>query len=455
MQRLSVGFWRWFQTRMAAIKGQTPSRLRRQRTSFFSTLPAQVEQLESRELLTVTFHGGAVIANVAAQNIFLGSDWMSTTLQKQGGQLDKFTAMLVQSKFMDGLTAAGYNVYRGSSSAGVIDNIPLDKSFLGNNSGFGGITDAQIQGDIQALINAGFVQAPNANRLYTVFVEPGVIISMADGSNSVNTFLGYHGAFSGTTAGGASATIRYAVIAYPGFPNASFLSQGFSTNFNDLTKVAAHETAEAVTDPDVTFANNTGDPTFLGWIDDFQGEVGDITNFGFLQVFRGYEIQAIAAQDDSPISFNGVTETLTAPHNLVLTAGATSTTGQLSWSASPLAQAYRIFSINGSQRTFIGRTDAFTTSFQLTGLSSGQTVSLLVEAFDGSLVADSTVISGTAPFAQSAAQANAAQKMAAANIASAPHSPLVDHTPLQSMSRFFGFSDMNRDHKKHGFFDVA
>src|SRR5258708_6393376 len=150
MQRLSVGFWRWFQSKMAAIKGQTPRGLRRQRTNSFSSLPAQVEQLESRELLTVTFHGGAVITNVQVQNVFLGSDWNGKALHNQAAQLDTFAATMVQSKFVDGMTVAGYGVYRGHSNPGVVDNIPLDKTFLGNNNGFGGITDAQIQADIQA-----------------------------------------------------------------------------------------------------------------------------------------------------------------------------------------------------------------------------------------------------------------------------------------------------------------
>ena len=56
----------------------------------------------------------------------------------------------------------------------------------------GGVTDAQIQSDLQSMINLGQVQAPDANQLYLVFVEPGVIIHLGtDASNT--TFLGYHG----------------------------------------------------------------------------------------------------------------------------------------------------------------------------------------------------------------------------------------------------------------------
>ena len=434
MQGLSVGFWRWFQAKMAAVKGQTPNRLRRQRTSSVSTFAAEVEKLESRELLTVTFQGGAVITNVAVQNVYLGSDWTGKALQNQAAQLDKFDSTLVQSSFMDGMTLAGYNVYRGSTSPSVVDKIALDKTLLstdGSNGGFGGITDAQIQGYIQGLINTGKVQPPNANRLYMIYVEPGVVVSLAPGENNVFGIEGYHGSFIGQTASGASQDIRYAVIMGSGYPTLSAFGPpwtlGLPTGFNQLTIVTSHELAEAMTDPDVALANNTGNASLLGWIDINTGEeVGDIVQNN-LMIFRQYEIQAISTLDENPISFNAVTQKLTAPQNLVLTAGPTSTTGELSWSASPLAQAYRIFSINGSQRTFLGRTDAFTTTFQLTGLKQGQRVSLLVEAFNGSSAVDSTIITGTAPFAQGGAQGNAALRLAAADKASAPHAPVVNH----------------------------
>src|SRR4029077_16042432 len=109
-------------------------------------------------------------------------NWQSnSTLQTQIVQLNTFVSGLVQSKIMDGLTLAGYNVYRGSSSAGVIDGVTFGKK---------GITDSQIQGDIQSLISAGQVQPPDANRLYVVYVQPGVVIHTSFGSSST-TFLGY------------------------------------------------------------------------------------------------------------------------------------------------------------------------------------------------------------------------------------------------------------------------
>jgi hypothetical protein len=159
--------WRLLKARFAPAARQS-RRLRRQRANPLSVVAAQVEQLEPRQLLTVTFHGGALLTAVSAQAVYLGSDWQSTSsLQAQKGQLDQFVSTIVQGSYMDMLTNAGYNVGRGTSTAGAIDNLTLNKS--------SGITDSQIRADLQAMITAGQVQAPGANNLYVVYVEPGVV----------------------------------------------------------------------------------------------------------------------------------------------------------------------------------------------------------------------------------------------------------------------------------------
>ena len=139
--------------------GQSRTRIRRQRTCPHSS--ADIELLESRKLLTVTFHGGAVLANVEAQAVFLGSDWQSSsTLNSQTGQFNQYLTTLVSGGYMDMLTNAGYGVGRGTSTAGAVDNISLNKT--------SGITDTTIQQDIQAMISSNALQTPDANRLYVV-----------------------------------------------------------------------------------------------------------------------------------------------------------------------------------------------------------------------------------------------------------------------------------------------
>lgn len=423
MQDLYVNVWDWLRSRFASAIGRNPRRCRQQRTSPYTALSAYVEQLESRELLSYTYHGGALIPNVQAQAIYLGSDWTTKHgLNVQGGNLDQFISTMVASKYVDGLTLAGYNVFRGTSTKGVFDNVTLNKSFDGFT---GGITDGQIRNNIQGLITAKQVQQPNANTLYVVFVEPGVLVTGADGfSTSNNTFLGYHGGFAGTAASGAALNIHYAVIAYPTFPTAP----GFSTTtFNDLTITASEEMAEAMTDPDVQLAIDTGNSTFLGWNDDATGaEIEDLSPNN-LTVFKGYEVREYLAPNFELVSPNGVIQGLVAPQNLKLK-NISPTTALLSWDPVALAQTYKIFSVNGSTRSLLGSVNAPTTSFKLTGLTTGTSRSFLVEAVDGTFVVDSKPVSGIVPFSKSLIQ-NGAGVASPAGSSGSSASALV-HTPV-------------------------
>src|SRR5262249_58567287 len=101
-------------------------------------VPAEAQTLESRALRTVTYHGGALLPSVEAQAVYLGSQWAtSSSLQTQEGQIDTFLATIVNSSYMDMLKNAGYNVGRGTASAGATDNVTVGAN----------ITDAQIQAD--------------------------------------------------------------------------------------------------------------------------------------------------------------------------------------------------------------------------------------------------------------------------------------------------------------------
>jgi hypothetical protein len=182
---------------------------------------------------------------------------------------------------MDLLTQLGYGVGRGSTSPGTIDLLSLNKNYY--------LTDSAIRGEIQRFINAGSLQQPDANRLYVIYVEPGVAIlnDHDNNSTSIRDFAGYHGAFAGYTAGGYGADIHYVVIAYAGGFNAVF--PGLSP-FGSMTLTASHEIAEAATDPNVNYRG-------LGWYDDYYGgEIGDINRYEAL--LNGYAVQSIINKYD-------------------------------------------------------------------------------------------------------------------------------------------------------------
>jgi len=371
-------FWQMVESRLAALRGRGWRRTRRNRL-YFSPVPAQVEQLESRVLLTVTYNGGDIITNVNAQAVYLGSQWANSSMQSQETQLDSFLSTIVNSSYMNMLTNAGYGVGLGTASKGAVDNLSLGST----------ITDAQIQADIQAMIKAGTVQAPTPNQLYVVYVQPGVVIQLgSDASNT--TFLGYHGAFAGTNLSGQAVDIHYAVISYPGNgtagQNFSAVSQGFSSNLNEMTVVSSHELTEAITDPNVNYKT-------LGWYDSlYNGEIGDLAegNYTFLS---GFEVQDEVNQNDQLI----VPSTTVTPTSLaaptVTASTVNSTTATVSWNAVSGAADYNIYWINGSQTIFLGAVASSTTSVNVNNLPSGSTASFMVMAYNGTSSASSSVAS--------------------------------------------------------------
>src|SRR5436190_1404645 len=100
--------------------------LRKRRTCRRALVAGCFERLESREMMTVTYHGGALLQHVEAQAVFMGADWSSnSSLYSQASSLNSYVGYLVNSPYMDMLTNAGYNVGRGSATSGKILNLSL------------------------------------------------------------------------------------------------------------------------------------------------------------------------------------------------------------------------------------------------------------------------------------------------------------------------------------------
>jgi hypothetical protein len=264
-------FTRWFGRRQEFVRpARRPGAAR-----------LQVEALEERQVPTVNYYGGNLLPHVEAQALFLGNEWSSVPADAaQTATVNGFLTDVTGGAYMDALTRAGYNVGRGTASAGAVDNLALTPGSV--------ITDASIQARIRADVSSGLLQAPDANRLYIVYVEPNVAVNLGAGQGTTQQgILGYHGAFAGPN----GSVIRYAVVAYPG-GSAHNSSLGTSA-IDQLTAVTSHELAEAVTDPDVNFAR-------LGWYDPRRGEIGDITENNPSAYVRldNYLVQEVADQND-------------------------------------------------------------------------------------------------------------------------------------------------------------
>jgi hypothetical protein len=223
-----------------------------------------LEHLEERRLLAVTYHSGPVLRNVEVEPVFYGQYWNSLAGQQQASDLDNFLSYLTNSSYMDML--GEYGVARGELvNHGIV---------AGTATSAASVDDTTLQQTLDNDIADGLLPPPDTNRLYIVFTAPNVDVTQG-GQDSAHNFYGYHDFF----AGPAGAQIYYAVIAHP-IGNGTFYNLNV---FQTLTKVTSHELAEAVTDPGVG-----------GWYDDRTGyEIGDLAdgpqNLGLL---NGYVVQA-------------------------------------------------------------------------------------------------------------------------------------------------------------------
>jgi Bacterial Ig-like domain (group 3) len=246
----------------------------------------QLEALEDRQVPAVLNFGGSLLPHVEAQALFLGNEWSSVPADAaQTTTLNAFLKDLTGGAYMDALTRAGYGVGRGSAAAGAVDNAALTAGST--------ITDGAIRAEIQADVNDSVLQAPDANRLYVVYVEPNVAVNLGAGQGTTQQgILGYHAAFAGHDAAGNPTVLHYAVVAYPGGSVGNSTLPGRAA-LDQLTAVSSHEVAEAATDPNVNFGR-------LGWFDPRRGEIGDITenNPNAFVRLDGFLVQEVADRND-------------------------------------------------------------------------------------------------------------------------------------------------------------
>jgi hypothetical protein len=273
-------FMRWFGKCSSAAVGsrkQNSARLR-------------LEALEDRQVPTVSFFGGNLLSQVQAQALYLGNEFSSAPAGTQPATLDAFLKDLTGGPYLQALERAGYNVGPGSAAAGAVDNTALTAGST--------ISDAFIRARIQADINGGLLQAPNADTLYVVYVEPNVAVNLGSGQGTTQQgILGYHTAFVGAN----GAPIRYAVVVSPGGAAGNSVLPEATTALDQLTAVTSHEVAEAVTDPDINSNVNNGR---LGWFDPQRGEIGDIeeNNPAAYVRLNGNLVQEVADQNDQLLS---------------------------------------------------------------------------------------------------------------------------------------------------------
>jgi hypothetical protein len=204
---------------------------------------------------------------------------------------------------------APYGVSTGTAVTGKVIPAKLPHYSSSNHTY---VTDTQIQNYIVS--NLGSLTPPTSSTVYVVFTEPGVAINAGGGETSINTFLGYHN-YAQYSSGGVTKYFAYAVMPYPGSPNPTPASQGFSNAFDELTSVTSHEIGESATDPDTmngwletvietdTYTNSKGQIVKQNVYDWTGEEIGDVPlilyNWSptcFVRL-NGYLVQRMIAPD--------------------------------------------------------------------------------------------------------------------------------------------------------------
>jgi hypothetical protein len=284
---------------MATNKSWPVSRSGRQQYRRPGHARPRVEALEDRQVPTVSFFGGNLLPHVQAQALYLGNAFSSPPVNTETATLDAFLKDITSGPYLQALARAGYNVGPGSAVAGAVDKTSLT---VGST-----ISDAFIQARLQADVSSGLLQAPSANSLYVVYVQPNIAVDLGSGQGTTQQgILGYHTAFVGAN----GAAIRYAVVVSPGGTAGNSVLPEATTAIDQLTAVSSHELAEAVTDPDIDSNVNNGR---LGWFDPQRGEIGDIeeNNPNAFVRLDGNLVQEVADQNDQLLSI------VTPPSNLI------------------------------------------------------------------------------------------------------------------------------------------
>ncbi len=215
----------------------------------------------------LTYYGGPVLASVKVVTLFWNGDVVGQD------QINGFYGAVTASPYFDWLSeynTPSQSIGRGTLGATVVDG-----------QGAGSLADADVQGEIGALIDAGSLPPVDGNTLYMVHFPPNTTITQGSGDRSCDVFCAYHGTFQ---KGGAS--VYYGVV--PDMGGACAGGCGDGSQIDNTTAVASHELIEAVTDAGVGLATTLGPP--LAWYDQTNGEIGDICN-GQVSTVAGYTVQ--------------------------------------------------------------------------------------------------------------------------------------------------------------------
>ena len=225
----------------------------------------------------LNYYGGPVLSNARVVMVTYGTGtYLGNIAGTATPTMASFYQQVVASKYLSWLKEYNTNIKAQNGHQGTNQTIGTG-SFVGSYAiapaaarNGGTISDANIQAEVSAQIDAGTLPAPDANTLYMVHFPHGKSITQGGtGSCVAGGFCAYHGSFIHN-----GKEIYYGVNPDMGPGSGCDGGCGGSTQFNNQTSVSSHELVEAITDAEVGQATNVDLP--LAWYDSSQGEIGDI-----------------------------------------------------------------------------------------------------------------------------------------------------------------------------------
>lgn len=217
----------------------------------------------------LTYYGGKVVQNTSVVQVLYGTGAYLPQITATGpGNMGGFYQQAMSSGVYDWM-----NEYDTSSPAQMIGRgsfaLQVQIAPMSEHNG-STITDASIQAELAAKIQAGTLPPASDNAIYMVNFPAGKTITDPSGAASCQVFCAYHGTFKI-----GSQDVYYGVL--PDMTGACASGCGDApTIFANQTSVASHELIETVTDAEVGIATTLGPP--LAWYDSANGEIGDICN---------------------------------------------------------------------------------------------------------------------------------------------------------------------------------
>jgi MYXO-CTERM domain-containing protein len=246
----------------------------------------------------LTYIGGPIVMSPVIVPVFWNGNVNASVTNPTTGVAQFFADVTVSSFWpwlqeydtvgtIGGKAGTGQAVLAGTATAGITLTPSVCPSTASTKTCK--VTDAQIQAELTAQINANVLPAPqvdctgNARTIYMIEFPPLVQVSGPSGvGNSCAAFCAYH---STGTYGAAKTPLLYGVLMDE---ITAACKTGCGTNptgLDNMTDTASHELAETVTDPDIGLlpTNATMAELPMGWYDSTNsncGEIGDICDDG-------------------------------------------------------------------------------------------------------------------------------------------------------------------------------